>query len=98
MVGWLPTSMDDEEQQWKDAMERIEGEASADDEEADGPSSQRRVVPCELPVAREVAGLQQQALQQIGSTAQKVRKCLYGTLWRFGAWFSLTQRVRCLNV
>ncbi|TYZ58296.1 hypothetical protein PybrP1_003782 [[Pythium] brassicae (nom. inval.)] len=62
--------MDDEEQQWKAAMERIEGESSADDEEAE--ATTRVVVPCELPVAKAVAGLQQQALQQIGSTAQKL--------------------------
>lgn len=74
--------MDDEEQQWKAAMERIEGESSsADDDEAEQQQQPTSVVPYELPVTKEVEGLQQQALQQIGSTAQKVRDDLLPTFW-----------------
>lgn len=53
-------------------MERIEGEASGDDDD-DDVSQPTTSVACELPVTKEVEALQRQALDQIGTTAQKVR-------------------------
>lgn len=72
---YLYFSLDDEEQQWTSVKERIENEPLADgeDEEKADAAQKKSVIPCELPITKEVEALQRKALEQIGSTAHKVR-------------------------
>lgn len=70
----IHVSLEEEEQQWTAVKTRIESEPSADIED-DAQAAQTSAATYGLPVAKEIEQLQRNALQQIGTTANKVRTC-----------------------